>query len=148
MNKLYKLILLVCLLTLLTTNSVALATTNDEQEIQQLAQQSANVTKAKCIVHMRVCVIALQTNGFASHKEYNSYVQNLVSQVKDNYNVDNVYVSRSPKVMKLIDSISGLDEKDRQRVIDRIIDLATNKRPSQVQPRQKIDNFNFFVNFC
>ena len=119
MKKILLAICVLCAIALLTLSQTAFAT---EQAIADIALQNDKVVRATSVVYMRSCVVALQTKKFASREEYDEFVAKLTEQIKKDYEIDTVYVSRSPKVMQIVDRLSKLDEASRQEIVRRLIE--------------------------
>ena len=65
------------------------------------------------------------------------FVAKLTEQIKKDYEIDTVYVSRSPKVMQIVDRLSKLDEASRQEIVRRLIEaerLRTDTATSLLLP--------------
>lgn len=114
--------------------AVAYAQTDTEKQIEQLALQNDKVKQAKCLVHQRKCVIAVKTEKFTTQSEYSAYVDSLVQQVKSQFSVDTVIVTRNPKVMHEISRLADLSETERTEEIQRIFQLLQGHK--HVLPRQ------------
>lgn len=121
MKKILLAICVLCAIALLTLSQTAFAT-ETEQAIADIALQNDKVVRATSVVYMRSCVVALQTKKFASREEYDEFVAKLTEQIKKDYEIDTVYVSRSPKVMQIVDRLSKLDEASRQEIVRRLIE--------------------------
>ena len=121
MKKILLAICALCAIALLTLSQTAFAT-ETEQAIADIALQNDKVVRATSVVYMRSCVVALQTKKFASREEYDEFVAKLTEQIKKDYEIDTVYVSRSPKVMQIVDRLSKLDEASRQEIVRRLIE--------------------------
>ncbi len=121
MKKILLAICVLCAIALLTLSQTAFAT-ETEQAIAYIALQNDKVVRATSVVYMRSCVVALQTKKFASREEYDEFVAKLTEQIKKDYEIDTVYVSRSPKVMQIVNKLAKLDEASRQEIIRRLIE--------------------------
>ena len=104
----------------------AMATTT-EKEIANLAMQNPKVVKAKCVVYERNCLVAIQTEKFQSKTEYCKFVEQFESQVKAKYQIDNILVTRNPKVMSKLDHFEKLSETERNAEIQKLIEYLLNK---------------------
>lgn len=118
MKKIITVVLLVLLLAF--TASVAYAQ-ETETQITELAKANEKVIKAVCIVYQRNCIVAIQTEKFATRSEYDAYRKNLTEQIKKNYQIDNVYITRNPKIMAKMEQLSVLSEDERNKAIEEII---------------------------
>ena len=123
-------ILLFCALICATPATTAFAATDTETAITELATADKRVVRAVTVVVERNCLVALQTKGFATKSEYDEYVEQLTADIKAQFEIDRVYVSRSPKVMLLAQKIADADENERQRVIDELIRRGYNNVPT------------------
>lgn len=124
-----------CLIALLTLSVSAYAeATKIEQQIAQKAQQNEKIVRAACVVYKRDCVVCVQTKNMTSKTEYNDYVADLKAQIKADFEIDNVYVCANPKVMRLIDKLQQLDEKQREEAIKRLIDAEKQRRSTGLLP--------------
>ena len=121
MKKLIVALLLVATVAL-TVGQLAFAATDCEQKICELAKANDKVTDAKCVVYERSAVVAIKTEQFTTKSEYQKYVKELEESIKSECEVDHVYVTRNPKVMKQIDQLSKLDEQKRDEAIRNLIE--------------------------
>lgn len=108
---------------------MALAETDQEARICQLAKQCDKVTDAKCLVYERTAIVAVKTEKFNTKSQYDAFVKSLCASVKSECQVDRVFVTRNPKVMRQIEELSQMDEDARQEAIDQLIDELTRLRP-------------------
>ena len=104
----------------------AMATTT-EQEICNLAMQNPKVVKAKCIIFERNCLVAIQTEKFTNRTEYSDFLGKFEDQVKAQYQIDNIKVTRSPKVMCKLDQLEKLSDSERNAEIQKLIEYLLNK---------------------
>lgn len=136
MKKLITVILLATLLACCAT-AVAYAETQ-EQHIVNLATQHEKVTDAKCVVYNRVCLLAIKTEKFSTKSEYDKYIEELIKQIKKDCEVDNVFVTRSPKAMFKLNELSKLDDEERQKAIEEMIQRELDRRdrePKRLPPK-------------
>ncbi len=127
MKKIIYALLLITLASLLLTLPLAQAS-QAEDEISALAAQHNKVVKASCVVHNRCCLVALQTKKFTSREEYLQYAEQLKNTVTEKYEVDNVLITRNPRVMRAIDRLSELDDDKKQEMIQRLLDDELKRR--------------------
>ena len=113
----------------LSISQLAFASTECEQKICQLATSNEKVTDAKCIVYERTTVVAIKTEQFTTKTDYQNYVKELEEKIKSECEVDNVFVTRNPKVMKQIEALSKLDEQQRNDAIQKLIEEVSNRKP-------------------
>lgn len=106
----------------LSVSQLAYAETACEQKICELAKANEKVKDAKCIVYERNCVVAIKTEQFNTKSDYSKYVKELVEKVKSECEVDHVFVTRNPKVMKEIEALSKMDEPQRNETIQKLIE--------------------------
>ncbi len=118
--------LLIMTLTMLFVSAYAFAETT-EQQICSIAMQNEKVKAAKCFVYERNCVIAIKTEKFTTKTEYEQYLKKLTDEIKTKFEIDNVCVTRNPKIMKKIEMLEKLDEDKRNKLIQEIIDRELNK---------------------
>ena len=118
--------LALAMLVLAIVPSMAMATTT-ENEIANLAMQNPKVVKAKCVVYERNCLVAIQTEKFQSKTEYCKFVEQFENQVKAKYQIDNILVTRNPKVMIKLDHFEKLSETERNAEIQKLIEYLLNK---------------------
>lgn len=124
-----------CLIALLTLSVSAYAdATKIEQLIAQKAQQNEKIVRAVSVVYKRDCVVCVQTKNMTSKTEYNDYVADLKAQIKADFEIDNVYVCANPKVMRLIDKLQQLDEKQREAAIKRLVEAEKQRRSTELLP--------------
>ncbi len=126
MKKFLLAVFVLCAITLLTISQSAFAT-DTEQAIADIALKNEKVVRAACVIHMRSCVVALQTQKFSSREEYDTFVSTLTEQIKKDYEIDTVYVSRSPKVMQIVNKLAKLDEASRQEIVRRLIEAERRR---------------------
>ena len=118
--------LAIALFILALTPTFAMATTR-EQEICNIAMQNPKVVKAKCIIFERNCLVAIQTEKFTNRTEYSDFLAKFEDQVKAKYQIDNIKVTRSPKVMCKLDQLEKLNENERNAEIQKLIEYLLNK---------------------
>lgn len=128
MKKIFFLLLIIAALAT-SVGQLASAETCCEQKICELAKENEKVKDAKCVVYERNCVIAIQTEQFTQKSEYENYVKDLVEKVKEQCEVDHVYVTRNPKVMKKIEELSKLEEQQRDEAIQNLIEEVVRHKP-------------------
>ena len=128
MKKLLLAILLVATIAL-CLGQVAFAETATEQKICELAKADDKVTDAKCVVYERMCVVAIKTEKFTSKSQYDEYVNCLREKIKAEYEVDHVFVTRNPKVMKQIEELNKLDGQKRDEAIQKLIEEVLQRKP-------------------
>lgn len=121
MKKIVYTLLLITLASMLLSLPLAQAS-QTEDEISALAAQHDKVVKASCVVHERNCIVALQTKKFTSREEYLQYTEQLKSAVTEKYEIDNVFITRNPRVMRAIDKLSELDDNKKQEMLQRLLD--------------------------
>lgn len=130
--------LAILMLTLIMIPTLALATTT-EQEICNLAMQNDKIKKAKCVIYERNCIIAIQTEKFANKTEYCSFVDDLKNQIKEKYQIENIFVTRNPKVMNQLDKFDTLDDSQKQTEIQKLVEHLLNKpMPLPIHPPKPI----------
>lgn len=122
-----KLLTLLALVFALTAPLGIAYATDAENKICQLATENEKVLDAKCVIYQRACVIAIKTEKFCTRSEYEDYVNTLVDNVKSQFQVDHVFVSRNPRIMQQIDSLSKLSGDEREKEINRIIEKELSK---------------------
>lgn len=129
--------LTVVLALVLAIAPTAFAATDCEKRICELAQADERVKQAECLVYERTVVIAIKTEKFSTKSDYDSYVQQLVNSVKTECEVDHVFVTRNPKIMKQIAELSKLDEDQRDEEIQKILDNVMKMHPIyKIDPRK------------
>ena len=128
MKKLLLALLIVAAVTL-CVGQLAFAETECEVKICELAKSHEKVKEAKCIVYERNCVIAIQTEQFTQKSDYEKYVKELVEKVKAECEVDHVFVTRNPKVMKKIEELNKLSEQERDEAIQKLLQEIKHHKP-------------------
>ncbi len=118
--------LALAMLVLAILPTFAMATTT-EKEIANIAMQNPKVTKAKCVIYERNCLVAIQTEKFQSRTEYCNFVEKFEKLVKAKYQIDNIKVTRNPKVMSKLDHFEKLSESERKAEIQKLIEYLLNK---------------------
>lgn len=107
----------------------AFAETDCENRICKLAQADERVKQARCVVYERTAVVAVKTEKFSAASQYDEYVRQLSEAIKSECEVDHVFVTRNPKIMKEINELSKLDENERDQAIQKIIEGVMRLRP-------------------
>ena len=133
MKKVLAIIILATLLACCAT-AVAFGQTTEEY-VEELATQHDKVLEAECVIYKRACVIAIKTEKFTTKSEYDEYVNELTERIKNDCEVDYVYVSRSPKLMLRLVELSKMNESDRDKVIEELIRQQLERRDSVRTPR-------------
>ena len=132
-------IALLALLTLaLTVAPVALAETECETNICEMAKQNEKVKDAKCVVYNRTAVVAIRTEKFSTRSQYDVFVKQLTEQIRSECEVDHVFVTRNPKIMKQIEGLAKLDENERDEAIEKLIEDVMRFRPIRKMDIPKI----------
>ena len=123
-----KLVIYMCLamLVLAIVPTFAMATTA-EKEICNIAMQNPKVTKAKCAIWEDNCLVAIKTEKFANTTEYCNFLKNFEKLVKEKYHIQNIKVTRNPKVMSKLEHFENLDETGRKQEIQKLIEYLLNK---------------------
>ena len=98
-----------------------------EEKICEIAKSNDKILEAKCIVYQRNCLVAIKTEKFVTSSEYDLYLANVRQQFTSECEIDNVYVTSSPKVMKKLSELEKLNDKQRQQAIQEIIEQELNK---------------------
>ena len=118
--------IVLAILVLAILPTFAMATTT-EQQICNIVMQNAKIKKAKCIVHERTCIVAIQAEKFTNKTEYCNYVSDVELQIKEKCQIDNVMITRNPKVMNKLDMFDKLDDTTKQERIKELIEYYLNK---------------------
>ena len=104
-----------------------------EEKICKLATENEKVVDAECIIYQRCCVLAIKTEKFTSKNEYDSYVNDLTEKIKNECEVDRVFVTRNPKIMLEIKAIAAKPEAERDEAIKQLIDkVIRHPRPDKI----------------
>lgn len=122
----------------LSVAQIAAATTLEDQ-ICEIATQNAKVTEAKCIVYECCCIIAIKTEKFTTKSQYDNYLEDITNTIKEKFDVEHVFVTRNPKVMKQIENLSTLNEDERDDAIKQLIEDVLhrgNPRDKYVFPKK------------
>ena len=124
-----KIILTVLLLTILATAlfTVTAAASTWEDKVCEIVKQNERILDAKCIIYERSCLVAIKTEKFVTRSDYEEYLNIVTEEIKSQCEIDNVIVTRNPKVMQKINKLLKLDEKERQEKIKEIIERELNK---------------------
>ena len=120
MKKLVLLTLLTIMLAL-TVGQIAFAETCEEK-ICKMATENEKVTEAQCVIYERCCVVAIKTEKFISRNEYDKFVGELKEKIKDECEVDHVFVTRNPKVMVEIKALANKPQAEREKIIKELLD--------------------------
>ena len=121
--------LLVIVAVTLSIGQLAFAETDCEQKICEMAKANEKVKEAKCVVYERNCVVAVRTEQFTQKSEYETYVKDLVEKIKAECDLEKVFVTRNPKVMKQIEELSKLNEQQRDEAIQKLIEEVVRHKP-------------------
>ncbi|MCH5157087.1 MAG: YhcN/YlaJ family sporulation lipoprotein [Clostridiales bacterium] len=127
--KKFLLTLLIMAVLALSIGQLAFAETDCEQKICQMAKSNEKVKEAKCIVYEGNCIVAVRTEQFTQRSEYETYVKQLVENIKAECGVERVFVTRNPRVMKQIEELSKMDEQQRDEAIRKLIDEVIRHKP-------------------
>lgn len=126
MKKVFTVVLVICCLYCATSTLAANASTETELSIASLAKEDSRVVCAVAVVEKRICVVALQTKGFASKSQYDKFTAELTKKIADNFEIDNVYISRNPKVMIVAKQIAQANLSQRQQIIEQLVKQLSN----------------------
>ena len=126
MKKIILAIMIIATLCTAFTATCAVGQTK-EKKICEIAKSNDKILDAKCIVYQRTCLVAIKTEKFVTRSEYDLYLANVRQQITSECEIDNVYVTRSPKVMKKLSELEKLNDKQRQQAIQEIIEKELNK---------------------
>ena len=138
--KKFLLVLLIVATVILSIAHLACAETNCEQKICELAKSNEKVKDAKCVIYERNCVVAIKTEQFTQKSDYDNYVKELTEKIKSECNVERVFVTRNPRVMKQIEQLAKLDEQQRQDAIQKLIDeVAKHKSHKPLLPKMTLN---------
>ena len=83
--------------------------------------ENDKVTQAQCVIYERCCVVAIKTEKFTTKSEYDKYVDELSEKIKNECNVDHVFVSRNPKVMVEITKLAEKSPAEREKAIKELL---------------------------
>ncbi len=113
------------------------AATTQETEICNKAKENKKITGAECIIYQRNCVLAIKTEKFASKSEYDNFKLALQQQLVNEYNLDKVLITRSPKAMHTIKKLSAMSQDEREKAIEDFIEseFSPQKPHKPIQPR-------------
>lgn len=128
MKKILLALLIVAALAL-SIGQLAFAETNCEQKICEMAKTHEKVKDAKCVIYERNCIVAIRTEQFTQKSDYATYVKELVEKIKTECEMEHVFVTRNPKVMKQIEELSNLNEGEREQAIQKLIGEVVKHRP-------------------
>ena len=112
----------------LSVGQLAFAETSCEQKICELAKSNEKVKDAKCVIYERSCIVAIKTEQFTQKSDYENYVKKLIENVKSECEVDHVFVTRNPKVMKQIEELSNIDEHQREKTLQKLIEDVVHRK--------------------
>ena len=128
--------LALALLVLAVLPTFAMAT-SAEKEICDIAIRNPKVKKAKCVIYEGNCLVALQTEKFESRTEYCEFLQSFEAQVKQKYHVENIVVTRNPKVMSKLDHLEKLNQNERNAEVQKLIEYIINRpMPLPMRPEK------------
>lgn len=103
--------------------------TDCETRICELATQNEYVTKASCVVYERTAVVAIKTEKFTTKSQYETFVKELTTKIKSECEVDHVFVTRNPKIMRQIEELSEMDDEQRDEALQKILEELLRFRP-------------------
>lgn len=110
-----------------------------EDKICEIVKCNERILDAKCVVYERNCLVAIKTEKFVTRSDYEEYLEKVSEEIKAQCEIDNVIITRSPKVMHKITQLNKLDSAKRQEVIKEIIERELNRfdhsNPRPIQPR-------------
>ena len=141
MKKILLALLIVAALAL-SVGQLAFAETECEQKICEMAKAHEKVKDAKCVVFERNCIVAVRTEQFTQKSDYVTYVKELVEKIKTECEMEHVFVTRNPKVMKQIEELSNLNESERDAAIQKLI-LEVVKHKPHIKPLLPKITFNW-----
>jgi len=121
MKKLFAASLVIAIIAVALLPCAAFAETSAEREICELALADQRIEKCSCVVYRRNCLIAIKCN-FACKTDRDEFVENLESQIKEKWQIDNVFVAGSPKLMQAIDRINKLPEDEKDKLIAKLLE--------------------------
>lgn len=124
MKKILTVVILVLMLAFMSAVAYAQET---ESQIEELAKANDKVVKAVCIIYQRNCVVAIKTEKFVTRSEYDAYKKALTEEIKAKFQIDNVYITRNPKIMAKMELLSALSETERNKAIEEIINNELNR---------------------
>ncbi len=136
-----KKLILVTLLTVivaLTVGQAAFAETVETQ-ICEIAKQNEKVLDAKCIVYQRACLVAIKTEKFTTKSEYEEYLKQFKDTIKSEFEIDDVFVTRNPRIMQKLNMLSSLNENKRNEIVKEIIEKELDKKfapDKEIMPRR------------
>lgn len=134
-------ILFLLLASLCTT--VAYAEITPELYVKNTACKNEKVVDCECVIYKRACLVALQTEKFTTKSEYDAFIDELTAQIKENCEVDNVFVTRSPKVMHKLKELNKLDDKAKTKTIEDLINRELNRGiPHKLPPKMLTVTFS------
>lgn len=126
-------IILLSVVLLCATAACAVAETA-EQRIVNMATAHEKVTAAECIIYNRTCLLAIRAEKFTTKSDYDAFTEELSEQIKSECEIDNVAITRSPKVMYKIAQLNKLSEEERNKAIEDLIDRFLNNNERPVKP--------------
>ena len=98
------------------------AATSQETEICNKVKESEKVKEAQCVVYKNSCVLAIQTEKFATKSEYDVFKTQLQKELTEQFGLEKVLVTRSPKAMHTIAKLSALTESEREKAIEEFVE--------------------------
>ncbi|MCM1533824.1 MAG: YhcN/YlaJ family sporulation lipoprotein [Corallococcus sp.] len=104
----------------------AFAATNEER-ICELATSNEKVISAECVIYQRTCLIAIKTEKFTTKSAYDEYLDGLKTQIKSDFEIDNVIVTRNPKIMSKISKLREMSDEQRNAEIEKLIQRELNR---------------------
>ena len=129
--------IIVIVLLLLCVNCTIFAnanTTKVEEDVQKLAISLDNITDAKCIVHHRICVVAVKTEKVVTKSQYENLKKKLEEEITKNYQIDAVIVTRNVKIFKQIEELNKLEDNERAMEIEKILQKLDKNTLEEILP--------------
>ena len=118
--KKWVLLTLLTIIVSLTIGQVAFADCC-EDKVCRLATENEKVTQAQCVIYQRCCLVAIKTEKFTTRSEYDNYVKELTEKIKAECEVDQVFVTRNPKIMVQIEKLANKPQAEREKAIEELL---------------------------
>ena len=101
---------------------LANAATSQETEICNKVKEKEKIKEAQCVVFKNNCILAIQTEKFATNSEYDVFKTQLQKEVTEQFDLERVLVTRSPKAMHTIAKLASMPENERQKAIEKFVE--------------------------
>ena len=101
---------------------LANAATSQETEICNKVKEKEKIKEAQCVVFKNNCILAIETEKFATKSEYDVFKMQLQKEVTEQFGLERVLITRSPKAMHTIAKLASMTENEREKAIEEFVE--------------------------